>query len=104
MKEVREITDFMERVSMDARLGPMHVSLYFAMLYGWLLQGCQGGIVVRASELMPLAKIQSPTSFYRCLRQLNEFGYIDYHPSFGLAERSRVYLPLLEKMGYQWKG
>ena len=104
MREVREITDFMERAEKDARLGPMHVSLYLAILYCWLRQGGVGAARVNRKELMPLAKIGGPTPLYKYLRELHEFGYIEYQPSFNPGEKSKVFLPLLETMGYQWKG
>lgn len=104
MKEVREITGFMERAGKDPRLGPLHLSLYLAILYCWVQQGGEGPVKVSGKELMPLAKIGGPTPMYRCLRELHAFGYIDYRPSFNPAAKSKVYLPLLETMGYQWKG
>ena len=103
MKEVRAITDFMERAENDSRLGPMHVSLYLAILYCWLRQGGSGAVRVSGKELMPLAKIGGPTPMYKSLRQLHEYEYIEYEPSFNPMEKSRVYLPLLEKRTYQWK-
>lgn len=104
MKDVRELTDFMERVEKDVRLGPMHISLYMAILYCWLRQGGEGPARVSGKELMPISKIGGLRPMYRSLRELHEFGYIEYHPSFNALDKSRVYLPLLETMGYRWKG
>lgn len=103
MKEVPEITGFMGRAASDARLGPMHLSLYLAILYCWLQQGGKGPVRVKGKELMALAKIGGPTPYYRTLRDLHEFGYIVYVPSFCATERSWVYLPLLEMLGYRRK-
>lgn len=104
MKEAREIMDFMERVEKDSRLGPMHVSLYLAILYCWFRQGRAGPARVSGKELMPLAKIGGMTPMYKYLRELHDFGYIEYRPSHNPTKKSKVYLPLLETMGYQWKG
>jgi hypothetical protein len=104
MREVREITDFMERATKDTRLGPMHVSLYLAILYCWLEQGAAGPARVSGRELMPLAKIGGLTPLYKALRELHTYGYIEYWPSYNAMEKSKVYLPMLETMGYQWKG
>jgi hypothetical protein len=104
MKEVREITDFMERVEKDPRLGPMHISLYLAILFYWLRQGGAGPAIVSGRQLMPLSKIGGPTPMYKYLRELHAFGYIVYQPSMSPKGKTRVYLPLLETMGYQWKG
>jgi len=99
MREMREITDFMERAARDPRLGPLHVSLYLAILYWWVRQGGEGPAQVSARELMPLAKIGGPTPMYKTLRELHSFGYIEYQPSFNPQEKSSIYLPLLETMG-----
>lgn len=104
MKQVREITDFMDRAAKDTRLGPMHISMYVAILYCWIEQGGVGPARVKGKELMTLAKIGGPTPYYKTLRELHRYGYIDYKPSFSAMEKSRIYLPLLETMGYQWKG
>ena len=104
MKAVREITDFMERAGEDSRLGPMHISLYVAILFCWLQQGGAGFVRVSGRELMPLSKIGGPTPMYKCLRELHAFGYIVYQPSMSPKGKTRVYLPVLETMGYQRKG
>jgi hypothetical protein len=92
MKEVWELTDFMQRAKKDPRLGPMHISLYMAILYCWLQQGEYGPARVSAKELMPIAKIGGFRSMYKTLRQLHVYGYIQYHPSFNRMEKSKVYL------------
>lgn len=104
MKEVREISDFMERAEKDSRLGPAHISLYLAILFCWLRQGGAGPARVSGRELMPLSKIGGYTPMYKYLRELHQFGYIVYQPSMSPKGKTRVYLPLVETMGYQWKG
>ena len=94
----------MERVRGDPRLGPAHVSVYMALVYVWVSQGGSGPAQVCGRELGGLAKIAGSTPLYRRLRELHRYGYIVYEPSFNPAVRSRVFLPLMEKMGYVWKG
>jgi hypothetical protein len=103
MNGMREIVDFMERAEKDSRLGPLHISLYVAILYCWYRQGGGGPARVSGKELMPLAKIGGLTPMYRSLRELHAFGYIQYQPSFNSLEKSKVYLPLCETMGYRCK-
>ena len=104
MKVVTEITDFLERAEKDSRLGPLHIGLYVSILYYWLKQGGRGPARVTGKELMPLSKICGYTPMYKTLRELHGWGYIDYKPSHSMTDKSKIYLPLLEKMGYQWKG
>ncbi|MDO6431574.1 hypothetical protein Q4E93_13295 [Flavitalea sp. BT771] len=94
MKQVPEVTDFMTRAELDARLGPMHISLYVAILHCWLRQGGSGPARISARDLMPISKIGGLTPMYRCLRELHEYGYIVYEPSFNPAEKSKAFLRL----------
>ena len=93
MKEVNEISVFMEQARIDPRIGPLHISLYMAILYCWLEQGGSGPVLFTGKELRPIAKIAGETPFHRVIRQLHTYGYIVYEPSFNAAVKSRVYLP-----------
>jgi hypothetical protein len=44
-------------------------------------------------ELMQVAKISSGKTYYKAVRELNEFGYIHYEPSFKKNRPSRISLP-----------
>lgn len=92
MGGIAEITGFMDRARGDPRIGPLHVSLYLAIVYCWVQQGSQGPALVSGRELRPLAKITGGTPFYRVIRQLNAYGYIVYEPSFNPAVKSKVFL------------
>lgn len=101
---MKEITDFVERARGDPRLGPAHFSVYMSVVYLWAQQGASGPARVCGRELSQVAKIVGTTPLYRRLRELHQFGYIVYEPSYNPAERSKVFLPLMEKWGYVWKG
>ena len=103
MESLAEITSFMDRAEKDARLGPMHISLYVALLYRWIRQGKDEFVSVTGRELMPIAKIGGLTPMYKCLRELHQYGYIEYLPSHSQFEKSRVYLTLLATMRYRCK-
>jgi hypothetical protein len=103
MEGLTEITGFMERAERDARLGPMHISLYLAIIYSWIQQGGEEFVSVTGRELMPIAKIGGLTPMYKCLRELHEYGYIEYWPSHNQYQKSRVYLTLLATMRYRRK-
>ncbi len=75
-----------------------------AILYFWVEQGQSGPVKISGRELMPFAKVGRPKLLYSSLRMLHEAGYIVYEPSYNPAEKSKFFLPLLERMGYLWKG
>jgi hypothetical protein len=92
MKEIAEIALFMERIRIDPRIGPLHISLYMSLFSCWILQGATGPVLFTAKELMPIAKIAGGTTFHRCIKQLHAYGYIVYEPSFHAVVKSRAYL------------
>jgi hypothetical protein len=72
---------FYQKASADQRIGPTHISVYFALLYeaGHLLPL---PFYLRRETLMLHAKVYSPVTLNRCLRDLHDYGYIEYLPSF----------------------
>ncbi|MDR3712368.1 MAG: hypothetical protein P4L51_06105 [Puia sp.] len=92
MESNNELTLFMEKVKTDARIGPLHISIFMAILYRWRAEGYSNPLTVSAKLLMPLAKISGPQHFYRCMKQLHEFGYIRYEPSNNPAKPSQVFI------------
>ncbi len=85
------VTVFMEQIKDDPRIGPLHISLYMALVYSWQLQGGEGPVSFKARELLPMAKVAAPP-FHRCIRQLHSYGYIVYEPSLSPRVKSRVWL------------
>ena len=82
------VAAFYKKAKVDNRIGPIHIALYFAMLQDAASCGIDVVIPVR-EHLMALAKIASTVTYHRGLRELHEYGYILYRPSFA-AGRTRV--------------
>ena len=74
---IHPLKDFLEKARDDHRIGVRHISLYVAMLS---LSSRDGLLRVKKKELMRMSKISGKTSYYRCLRELAEYGYIYYWP------------------------
>lgn len=47
---------------------------------------------VYSKDVMPIAKISSGTTFHAMIRELAEYGYIDYQPSYYKFKKSIVWL------------
>jgi hypothetical protein len=86
------IASFMQDVREDPRISPVHISLYMAILTRWAVQGGDGPVSFKARGLMPEAKIGGRTLFCRTIRQLHEYGYLRYEPSFKPDEPSKVWV------------
>lgn len=95
MSEGMEMVLFMEQARTDPRIGPFHISLYMAIFYLWVQQGRNGPAQFKARDLMPAAKIMGGAHFYKCIKQLDAYGYIIYEPSFNPAVKSRAILVIV---------
>lgn len=63
----------------DTRLGPVHMSLYTALLLSEKTPG--EGFVLHRRDLMWLSKIRSRRTYYQCMKDLHLSGHVRYHPS-----------------------
>lgn len=88
MEWAARIYSFYQKAGADHRISPVHISLYFTLLNEVIISGKDFILPVR-DHLMSAAKISSSVTYHRCLRELHEYGYLDYRPSFAKG-RSRV--------------
>lgn len=91
MEDLQQLADFYETIADDARIGVTHICLYVALLHEWNLASLQNPIHIGRSSLMKNAKISRKT-YNKCMRELQEYGYIKYEPSSNPFEKSRVCL------------
>ncbi len=82
------ITGFMEVIADD----PRHLSLFLAILHFSYMQNSIDTVSVFSRELRKQVKICSVRNYYSCMKDLKEFGYIKYVPSFSPSEASSIYL------------
>ncbi|HMH32909.1 MAG TPA: hypothetical protein VK543_07755 [Puia sp.] len=92
---LRPAIEFIIAIKQDARISPVHISLYLALLYCQSEQ-CMNPIYIFSAQVMPLAKISGPATYHRTIRQLHEYGYIKYVPSYYHLLGSLVYFPKKE--------
>lgn len=95
MKARDLLEDFMYMARDDPRIGPCHISLYVAVLHFFQKQGEINPIYVYSSELRKQSKIISERTYYSCMRDLKQCGYIKLEPSFNAAKASALFLQRL---------
>jgi hypothetical protein len=103
MNYIKHLAGFFDRVAGDARLNPTHVSMYVSMFQLWNANRFQNPISIARSELMLISKISGKTTYHKCLKELSEFGYIRYDPSYNPMKGSLVYLFSFEREGVKRK-
>lgn len=96
MNYIRHLTGFFQRVSIDERLNPTHISLYMALFQMWNINRFTNPISISRSEMMRLSKIYSNATYHKCIRELHEFSYIEYIPSYNPFKGSLINLFIFE--------
>ena len=89
--ETASYTKWLRRMAKDQRLLATHISLYTALFVCWQRQGFAQPFAVCRRELMGFSKIASIATYHKCIRELDEYGYIRYQPSFDPIRGSLVY-------------
>lgn len=87
---ILHLTSVMEKFTTDDRLNPSHISLYLALFQYWNLSRFSNPISINREEIMKLSKIGSKSTYHKCIKQLNHWGYIEYLPSHNPFKGSKV--------------
>ena len=97
MNFIRHFKSCMSQFAKDDRLKPQHISLYFALFHNWNMNHFRNPVPIYRSEIMHLSRIGSVATYIRCIKDLSEWNYIRYEPSFNPLEGSRVHLYSFDK-------
>jgi hypothetical protein len=82
---------FFLKCSKDARVSIAHIGLYATLVHFRTEQGGSDPLTTFSSKVMPRAKISSSATYHKLIKELNEYGYIIYKPSFSNVDGSRFY-------------
>ncbi|MDD3321707.1 MAG: hypothetical protein PHS59_09725 [Paludibacter sp.] len=92
MNYILQLSGFFQKVAVDNRLNPTHVSLYMAIFQYWNAERFQNPVSISRQELMRISKISAKATYHKCIKDLHAYGYIQYLPSFNPFKGSLVYL------------
>jgi hypothetical protein len=88
----QKIANFYSALTEDSRIGPSHISLYMGLFYWWMKNGFDSPLPVSSTQMMRVSKISSRATYVKCIKNLHEYGYIKYVPSYNRFAGSLVYL------------
>ncbi len=97
MNYIRHLTGFFDRVVIDDRLNPTHISLYIAFFQVWNLNRFNNPISISRSEMMKVSKIHAKATYHKVIKELDAFGLIRYRPSYNPFKGSEVDLIELDE-------
>ena len=95
MKHQGHLLSFFCKVVNDPRISKAHMAVYMALFYLWSKQQYQGLLSVYSWQIMPIAKISTSGTYYMVIKQLDEYGYLKYLPSFYSKRASQVDLEVM---------
>ncbi|SIN78812.1 hypothetical protein [Algoriphagus halophilus] len=81
---------FIADIDRDPRICLSHIGLFSVLLYLREEHGGMEPFPIKREDLMKAAKISSTTTYFRIIRELHEYGYIDYYPTFNRMSLSQV--------------
>jgi hypothetical protein len=92
MNYIKHLTGFFNRVILDEKLNPTHISLYIALFQYWNVNRFQNPISISRSEIMRISKISAKGTYHKCMKDLHDLGYVKYQPSYNPFKGSLVFL------------
>jgi hypothetical protein len=86
-----ELLSFLSAIEEDPRISTAHISLYMALWKKWTDSGSHGPLSFFRCDVIASCKIAGGNTYHKVLRQLNEYGYIKYVPSYNRFQKNLVH-------------
>ena len=90
MNYIKHLNGFFQRLEVDEKITPHHISLYMALFQLWNMNRFRNQFEVNRMDLMCMSRIGSRNTYSRCMKQLNDWGYIGYSPGGNRYQLSKV--------------
>lgn len=79
-----------ERFHNDARIKQGHITLYLAFFHKWNREYFKTIITINRELTMERAKIKSKTTYHNFVKDLNDWDYLKYYPSYHPSRGSKI--------------
>ena len=100
MEFLEPLSDFFSAIENDPRISITHIGIYAALLQYWKEHGCKNPVQVFSYQIMSIAKISASTTFHKSIKELNDYGYIRYEPSFKRNKGSKIFILVKKSSEY----
>ncbi len=97
MNYIHHMNEWYAKAYEDDRLNTTHFALYLALFQFWNLNHFQNPITLIRMDVMKLSKIGSANTYSKCIKELHNWGYINYEPSYNPMVGSKVHLYNFDK-------
>jgi len=89
---ITHLNAIFEKFHKDDRIKQGHITLYLAFFQKWNREYFKNILTINRASIMKRAKFKSKTTYHSYLKDLNDWGYLNYFPSFHPARGSKVSL------------
>ncbi|WP_343329121.1 hypothetical protein [Polaribacter staleyi] len=87
---ITQLNNVFERFHNDQRIKQGHITLYLAFFHKWNRKFFQKTLTINRELIMERAKIKSKTTYHNYLRDLHNWEYLRYYPSYHPAIGSKI--------------
>jgi len=91
MENLKPLSYFFEAIEKDFRISTTHIAIYAALLQYRVCSGFINPIEVYRYDISPIAKVLSPYTYHKCIRELDEYGYLKYVASSKKTQGSKIF-------------
>lgn len=91
MDDLKALSDFFQAIEKDFRISTTHIAVFAALIQFRKNNGVINPIEAYSFEIQKIAKITSPRTYYKCMIELHDYGYITYKPTKNRKKRSIIY-------------
>ena len=91
MEQLKPLSEFFLAIENDPRISITHIGIYAALLQYWRKHNYENPVQAYSHEIMSLAKISRAT-YQKIIKDLSEYGYIKYEPSYKRSQGSKLYI------------
>lgn len=95
MNYIKLLNAAFEKFFFDDRLNPTHISLYMALFQEWNCSRFADEFYVNRRDVMIASKIGSKTTYHRCVKDLDLWGYLSYFPSNNPYKGSKIQMSII---------
>ena len=92
IKQEKKLMKFVDLYLKDKNLNVWHLAILNAVVNLGFQQGQRKRIKVSRSLIMKLSHINTIPTYHKYFKQLQDFGYIRYKPSYHPSRRSEIKL------------
>lgn len=92
MNYIKHLTGFFIRIASEETIYPTHISLYIALFQSWNINRFKNPISISREEMMKASRIASKATYHKCIKELQNMGFIEYLPSYNPYSGSEVIL------------